>query len=325
MSSLITEALGDESWVTDLDQLRRLEPLADDPDFRARFREVKAHNKTRLAAVLAGRDGIELHQDTMLDVMVKRLHEYKRQTLKLLHVVSVYEGVLSGRTAVEDVVPRTVIFGAKAAPGYYMAKEIIALINSVAATINADERLEGRLQIHFPANYNVNLAEKLIPAADLSEQISLAGKEASGTGNMKFALNGALTIGTEDGANVEIRQLVGDDNFFLFGMTEPEVSELREQGYLPHRYYEQDPLLRATLDLLGSGHLTRGNPHAASTVVSNLLHQDSFMALADFRSYVDAQARVEAAYADPDAWSKMAILNVARCGFFSSDLSLIHI
>lgn len=322
MSSLITEALGDESWVTDLDQLRRLEPLADDPDFRARFREVKAHNKTRLAAVLAGRDGIELHQDTMLDVMVKRLHEYKRQTLKLLHVVSVYEGVLSGRTAVEDVVPRTVIFGAKAAPGYYMAKEIIALINSVAATINADERLEGRLQIHFPANYNVNLAEKLIPAADLSEQISLAGKEASGTGNMKFALNGALTIGTEDGANVEIRQLVGDDNFFLFGMTEPEVSELREQGYLPHRYYEQDPLLRATLDLLGSGHLTRGNPHAASTVVSNLLHQDSFMALADFRSYVDAQARVEAAYADPDAWSKMAILNVARCGFFSSDRSM---
>ena len=322
MSSLITEALGDESWVTDLDQLRRLEPLADDPDFRARFREVKAHNKTRLAAVLAGRDGIELHQDTMLDVMVKRLHEYKRQTLKLLHVVSVYEGVLSGRTAVEDVVPRTVIFGAKAAPGYYMAKEIIALINSVAATINADERLEGRLQIHFPANYNVNLAEKLIPAADLSEQISLAGKEASGTGNMKFALNGALTIGTEDGANVEIRQLVGDDNFFLFGMTEPEVSELREQGYLPHRYYEQDPLLRATLDLLGSGHLTRGNPHAASTVVSNLLHQDSFMALADFRSYVDAQARVEAAYADPDAWSRMAILNVARCGFFSSDRSM---
>lgn len=322
MSSLITEALGDESWVTDLDQLRRLEPLADDPDFRARFREVKAHNKTRLAAVLAGRDGIELHQDTMLDVMVKRLHEYKRQTLKLLHVVSVYEGVLSGRTAVEDVVPRTVIFGAKAAPGYYMAKEIIALINSVAATINADERLEGRLQIHFPANYNVNLAEKLIPAADLSEQISLAGKEASGTGNMKFALNGALTIGTEDGANVEIRQLVGDDNFFLFGMTEPEVSELREEGYLPHRYYEQDPLLRATLDLLGSGHLTRGNPHAASTVVSNLLHQDSFMALADFRSYVDAQARVEAAYADPDAWSRMAILNVARCGFFSSDRSM---
>ena len=322
MSSLITEALGDESWVTDLDQLRRLEPLADDPDFRARFREVKAHNKTRLAAVLAGRDGIELHQDTMLDVMVKRLHEYKRQTLKLLHVVSVYEGVLSGRTAVEDVVPRTVIFGAKAAPGYYMAKEIIALINSVAATINADERLEGRLQIHFPANYNVNLAEKLIPAADLSEQISLAGKEASGTGNMKFALNGALTIGTEDGANVEIRQLVGDDNFFLFGMTEPEVSELREQGYLPHRYYEQDPLLRATLDLLGSGHLTRGNPHAASTVVSNLLHQDSFMALADFRSYVDAQARVEAAYADPDSWSRMAILNVARCGFFSSDRSM---
>ena len=214
------------------------------------------------------------------------------------------------------------IFGAKAAPGYHMAKEIITLINAVGSVVNADPALEGRLKVLFPANYNVNLAEKIIPAADLSEQISLAGKEASGTGNMKFALNGALTIGTDDGANVEIRKLVGDDNFFLFGMTEPEVEALRHAGYVPSSYYEQDPELRAALDLIGSGHFTNGDRHASSAVMDNLLSQDPFMALADFRAYLEAQQRVDAAYADQDAWSRMAILNVARCGFFSSDRSM---
>ena len=322
LSDLITEALGTEEWVTDLDRLRGLEPYADDADFRARFREVKKANKERLANVLQGRDGLMLNQDHLVDVMVKRLHEYKRQSLKLLHVVSLYEGVRSGRIQAADLTPRTVIFGAKAAPGYHFAKETIALINAVARTVNEDPVLEGRLKVFFPANYNVNLAEKLIPAADLSEQISLAGKEASGTGNMKFALNGALTIGTDDGANVEIRQLVGDDNFFLFGLSEPEVDKVRAEGYRPRAYYEQDPVLRATLDLLASGHFTEGDRGAAAPVVDNLLNHDPFMALVDFDSYLKAQARVEAYYADEEAWSRSAILNVARCGFFSSDRSM---
>ena len=322
LSELITDALDTEEWVTDLELLQGLEPFADDPAFRARFRGVKRANKVRLIETLRARDGIELPEEAMLDVMVKRLHEYKRQTLKLLHVVSLYESVVSGRARVEDITPRAFVFGAKAAPGYYMAKEIMFLINAVAETVNADERLEGRLTVAFPANYNVTLAEVLIPAADLSEQISLAGKEASGTGNMKFALNGALTIGTDDGANVEIRRLVGDDNFFLFGMDEPEVAELQANGYVPTACYEQDETLRRTIDLIASGHFTRGERHLAAPVVDDLLYKDRFMTLADFRSYVDAQDRVAAAYADPAAWSRSAILNIARTGYFSSDRSM---
>ncbi|MBM6400590.1 glycogen/starch/alpha-glucan phosphorylase [Phycicoccus sonneratiae] len=320
LSELVTDTIGD-GWVTDLDRLRELEPWADDAAFRAEFRRVKRENKERLVKLLRVRDGLELPTDTMLDVMVKRLHEYKRQTLKLLHIVSLYEGVVSGRVPAEDLTARTFVFGAKAAPGYHMAKEIIFLVNAVSDTVNADPAVAGRLTVAFPANYNVTLAEKLIPAADLSEQISLAGKEASGTGNMKFALNGALTIGTDDGANVEIRRLVGDDNFFLFGMTEPEVERLRP-GYSPSSYYEENPRLRATIDLLASGHFTGGDRRAVAPVIDNLLHQDSFMALADFQSYLDAQERVDAAYADEDAWSRSAILNVARSGFFSSDRSM---
>lgn len=322
LSELITESLGGEEWVTDLDRLKGLEPLADDASFRERFRQIKQDNKTRLIDTLRVRDGIVLPQDAMLDVMVKRLHEYKRQTLKLLHVVSLYEGVISGRTPLEDITPRTFVFGAKAAPGYYMAKEIMFLINSVAETINGDDRLEGRLSVAFPENYNVTLAEVLIPAADLSEQISLAGKEASGTGNMKFALNGALTIGTDDGANVEIRELVGDDNFFLFGMSEPEVAALQDH-YTPTDCYRDDETLRATIDLIASGHFTRGDRQAAAPVVDDLLYRDRFMTLADFRSYIDVQATVDQAYADPDEWSRKAILNVARTGFFSSDRSMV--
>jgi starch phosphorylase len=322
LSGLITETLGGDGWVTDLDRLRELEPFAEDASFREEFRAVKAANKERLFNLLRVRDGLELPGDHMLDVMVKRLHEYKRQTLKLLHVVSTYEQVLSGEVDIADVTPRTAVFGAKAAPGYHMAKEIIFLINSVAEVVNADERLEGRLKVAFPANYNVTLAEKLIPAADLSEQISLAGKEASGTGNMKFALNGALTIGTDDGANVEIRKLVGDDNFFLFGLLEPEVEELRESGYDPAAVYEGNERLKATINLLASGHFTGGDRRAVAPVVDNLLHQDSFMALADFEAYLEAQAAVDAKYADEEAWTRSAILNVARSGFFSSDRSM---
>ncbi|NNH09093.1 glycogen/starch/alpha-glucan phosphorylase [Cellulomonas fimi] len=322
LSGLVTEALGSEKWVTDLDLLKGLEPLADDAEFRRRFRDVKAANKRRLVGVLAERDDLHLDPDTMFDVMVKRLHEYKRQMLKVLHVVTLYEQISTGALDPADVTPRTFAFGAKAAPGYRMAKEIIALINAVGRTVNADPAVQGRLTVAFPANYNVTLAETLIPAADLSEQISLAGKEASGTGNMKFMLNGALTIGTDDGANVEIRELVGDENFFLFGLTEPEVADLVERGYRPASYYETNPGLRHALDLIASGAFSGGDRTVFEPIVSNLLHEDRFLVLADFQAYVDAQARVDAAYADTEAWTRSAILNVARGGFFSSDRSM---
>lgn len=322
LSGLVTEVLGSEKWVTDLDELRALEPLAEDAEFRRRFRDIKAANKRRLVDLLAQRDGIVLDPETMFDVMVKRLHEYKRQTLKLLHVVSLYEQITSGALDPADVTPRTFAFGAKAAPGYRMAKQIIGLINAVGRVVNADPAVEGRLTVAFPANYNVTLAETLIPAADLSEQISLAGKEASGTGNMKFMLNGALTIGTDDGANVEIRQLVGDENFFLFGLTEPEVADVVERGYHPTSYYETNPQLRHALDLIASGAFSEGDRSVFEPIVSNLLHEDRFLVLADFQAYADAQARVDAAYADPEAWTRSAIVNVARAGFFSSDRSM---
>jgi starch phosphorylase len=322
LSQLITEAIGD-GWVTNLERLQGLEPFADDIEFRERFAAIKAANRERFAAVLHERDGLELAHDGMVDAMVKRLHEYKRQSLKLLHIVSLYEKITTGKLAIEDVTPRTFVFGAKAAPGYVRAKEIISLINAVGATINSDPELKGRLKIAFPANYNVTLAETLIPAADLSEQISLAGKEASGTGNMKFALNGALTIGTDDGANVEIRKLVGDDNFFLFGMAEPDVEALQSKGYRPGDFYESDPDLKAALNLLASGAFTGGDRGGAvASVFASLVERDRFMALADFRAYIDAQARVEAAWKDQDAWVRSAILNVARSGFFSSDRSI---
>ena len=322
LSQLITEAIGD-GWLTNLERLRGLEPFADDEEFRARFAAVKAANRAHFASVLKARDGLELAEGGMVDAMVKRLHEYKRQSLKLLHIISLYEKITTGKVALEDVTPRTFVFGAKAAPGYVRAKETIYLINAVGATINADASLKGRLKVAFPANYNVTLAETLIPAADLSEQISLAGKEASGTGNMKFALNGALTIGTDDGANVEIRRLVEDENFFLFGMAEPQVEALQAKGYRPGDYYEQDEDLRNALNLLHAGAFTGGSrDDAVSSVFASLVERDRFMALADFRAYIDAQERVDAAWKDQDAWTRSAILNVARSGYFSSDRSI---
>ncbi len=321
LSKLITEAIGD-GWVTDLGRLSELEPYATDPEFQRKFREVKESNKRRLYALAASQEGIHLPEGHLLDVMVKRLHEYKRQMLKVLHIVTLYEGIITGRLAPQDVLPRTFMFGAKAAPGYYMAKEIIYLINRVAAVINADPRVEGALTVSFPQNYNVTLAEKLVPAADLSEQISLAGKEASGTGNMKFMLNGALTIGTDDGANVEIRQLVGDENFFLFGMTEPQVAALQAKGYVPSSFYESNDSLKRAIDLIASGAFTNGSREAAGPVIGDLLSNDRFLVLADYQAYIDAQARVDAAYRDQAAWTRSAILNVARAGFFSSDRAM---
>jgi starch phosphorylase len=299
LSALITSRIGSE-WITDLDQLRKLEPFADDPAFRAEFAAVKLANKQHLADVLEARDGILIDTSSMYDVMVKRLHEYKRQTLKLLHIVTLYQRIKADPTT--PIVPRTFIFGAKAAPGYAAAKQIIALIHAVSETLDNDADVAGRLKIAFPSNYNVTLAEDIVPAAELSEQISLAGKEASGTGNMKFALNGALTVGTLDGANVEIRDLVGGDNFFLFGLTEQEVSD--------------------AIDALASGDLSHGDYAVAAPVVHRLLAEDPFLVLADYREYIDAQDAVAKTYRNPDEWNRQAILNIARSGFFSSDRSI---
>ncbi|SDG98008.1 starch phosphorylase [Microbacterium sp. 77mftsu3.1] len=321
LSRLITDTIG-AGWLTDLDRLRELEEYADDAEFRSAFRAVKAANKRVLARTLAERDGLTVADDHLLDVMVKRLHEYKRQTLKLLHIITEYDAIVSGRVTPDQVTPRTFVFGAKAAPGYAMAKRIIHLINAVGSVVNDDPRVDGRLKVLFPPNYNVTLAERIVPAADLSEQISLAGKEASGTGNMKFALNGALTIGTDDGANVEIRELVGDDNFFLFGMAEPEVADLQARGYHPIDFVRADENLSRALELISSGAFSGGDASVFEPVVSNLTHHDPFMALADYTDYIAAQKRVDALYADQDAWTRAAILNVARCGFFSSDRSM---
>ncbi len=316
---LITDTIG-PGWLQDLDRLGELEPYADDPGFLDAFRAVKTDNKTRLARLLEHRDGILIDPDSMFDVMVKRLHEYKRQILKLLHVITLYQRIRANPDL--DPVPRVVLFGAKAAPGYWAAKTTIALINAVARVLAADPLVAGRLRIAFPANYNVTLSEAMIPAADLSEQISLAGKEASGTGNMKLALNGALTIGTLDGANVEIRDLVGDENFFLFGMTEPEVTKAAAGGYHPHRHYQTDPDLRRALDAIAAGDFSGGDRAPFAPLVDALLGSDYYMVLSDYRSYIQAQDRAEHAYRDQHAWTRSAVLNVARSGFFSSDRSI---
>jgi starch phosphorylase len=321
LSALITDALG-VGWLTDLERLQELELSAEDPEFRAAFRQIKQQNRLRLTRILRQRDGIELPTVGLLDVMVKRLHEYKRQSLKVLHIVTLYQKLIAGELDPATVTPRTFVFGAKAAPGYRMAKDTIHLMNAVAATVNADPRVSEVMHVAFPANYNVTVAERLIPAADLSEQISLAGKEASGTGNMKFALNGALTVGTDDGANVEIRRLVGSKHFFLFGLTEPEAEALQEKGYRPSEYYESNPDLKAALDLIASGAFSDGNPSVFEPIVSNLLYHDRFMALADYESYLAAQAEVDQHYADEETWTRSAILNVARSGFFSSDRAI---
>lgn len=317
LSALITEAIGD-GWLADLERLGELEPLADDPSFQDRWRAVKRANKQALAALLEQRSGREVPVGPMYDVMIKRLHEYKRQMLKLLHVATLYRRLRLDPGGVST--PRVVLFGAKAAPGYQMAKLIIRLINQVGATIAADPAAAGRLSIVFPANYNVTLAERIIPAADLSEQISLAGREASGTGNMKLALNGALTIGTLDGANVEIRELVGDDAFLRFGLREDEVVARKAAGYNPASLYVADDELRAVLDEISSGFYSpHGEAGLFRPIVESLLVHDEYLVLADYRSYLDAQERADLLWADPAAWTARSIRNTARAGYFSSD------
>jgi len=321
LAGLITRVLGDESWARDLDRLRALEKFANDALFQREFMAAKRANKEDLARVIAELCGLAVSPGALFDVQIKRLHEYKRQHLNLLHILTLYRRLI--QDPAPEMAPRVFIFAAKAAPGYDIAKNIIRAINVIGARINADERVAGRLKVAFLPNYRVSLAEKIIPGADLSEQISTAGMEASGTGNMKLALNGALTIGTLDGANVEILEEVGADNIFIFGMTVDEVDELRRGGYDPRAWYQRDAELKAVVDWLGSDYWTPGEHGAFAAVHDTLLGGgDPFMVLADYRAYVDCQAKVDAAFRDPAGWARKAILNTARVGRFSSDRTI---
>ncbi len=319
LAKLITRRIGNQ-WVKNLEELRKLEEAVEDPSFRREWREIKLQNKHDLAALILRLTGLIINPDTLFDIQAKRIHEYKRQHLNLLHIVTLYNRLRQAPDI--DLSPRTFIFCGKAAPGYAMAKLMIKLITSVAETINQDPLINGRLRVIFLPNFNVKNAQRVYPAADLSEQISTAGMEASGTGNMKFALNGALTIGTLDGANIEIRNEVGRENFFLFGLTAAEVDEVKSRGYRARDYYEADPQLKETLDLINSGYFSPQNPGLFHPLVNALLDHDEFMLLADYRSYIDCQERVSLAYKDRENWTRMSILNVARIGYFSSDRSI---
>ncbi len=319
LTQLITARVG-EGWLQDTGKLRQLEPLAAEPDFQRQWREVKLANKRRLAALISERTGITVAAESLFDVQVKRIHEYKRQHLAVLHILTLY---LRLRRDPRATVPaRTFIFGGKAAPGYFLAKRIIKLITATAEIVNADPAMRDRLKVVFFPNFNVRNAHFIYPAADLSEQISTAGKEASGTGNMKFSFNGALTIGTLDGANMEIREEVGAENFFLFGLTVDEVNQLKARGYRPREYYEQNATLREVIDFIASGALSGGDPEMFRPIVDNLLYHDPFLVLADYQAYIEAQERVSALWSDTAAWTRQSILNTARMGKFSSDRSI---
>jgi len=322
MSKLITDAIGDD-WACDCEnRIRGLEPFADDPGFRESWSEAKRRNKLVLARFIRERTGVVVDPESMFDIQVKRIHEYKRQHLNALHVVSHYLSLK--RSPGVEVPSRTVIFGGKAAPGYFMAKLIIKLITSIAEVVNGDPDTREQLKVGFVPDFNVKLGQRIYPAADLSEQISTAGKEASGTGNMKFSMNGALTIGTLDGANVEIREEVGAENFFLFGLAAKEVFELRSRGYHPREHYEGDGRLREVLDLIASGHFSRGDGSLFRPLDDTLLEHDEYLLLADYASYMEAQGEVNRAYLDAKRWVRMSILNVARTGRFSSDRSILE-
>ncbi len=319
LSNLITQYIGD-AWINDLEQLTNLEKFIDLPDFQNAWRKVKQDNKRGLAAYIRAQTGFEIDPASIYDVMVKRLHEYKRQLLKLLHVLTLYYRLKDSPS--HRLAPRTVIFGAKAAPGYRQAKLIIKLINNVAATINADTQTNDWLRVVFIPNFNVSIAQRIYPAADLSEQISMAGMEASGTGNMKFALNGAVTIGTMDGANIEIRQLVGPQNFFLFGLTADEVTTLKKNHYNPMDFYQHNAELRRVLDKIADNAFSEHEPGIFKPIIDSLLLNDEYLLLADYQSYIDTQDYAVHTYLDTDHWTRMSILNTARTGYFSSDRSV---
>jgi starch phosphorylase len=320
LASLITSHIG-TAWITDLSQLRQLTKLADDHTFQAEFRAVKRANKERLSTLVTNKLNLQIRPDSLFDVQIKRIHEYKRQLLNLLHVITLYNRIRSNPSL--DVVPRTVIIAGKAAPGYATAKLIIKLANSVADIVNNDPAVRGLLKLAFIPNYDVSTASEIIPAADLSEQISTAGTEASGTGNMKLALNGALTIGTLDGANIEIMQEVGEDNIFIFGLNTQEVAALKNSGYNTWDYYNANNELKSALDMIGSGYFSPDQADRFQSIVHNLTYGgDHYLLLADYESYIAAQERVDALYRDQTYWTRRAILNVAGMGKFSSDRTI---
>ncbi|MDB9528504.1 glycogen/starch/alpha-glucan phosphorylase [Oscillatoria sp. CS-180] len=319
LARLISSKIG-ENWIKHLYDLRGLEGCIEDGGFRHEWRQIKLAIKRDLATYIRERTGIVVNPESMFDVQVKRIHEYKRQHLNVLHIITLYNRIKANPDA--DITPRTFIFGGKAAPGYHMAKLMIKFITAVGDVVNHDPDVRDRLKVVFLPDYNVTFGQRVYPAAELSEQISLAGKEASGTGNMKFAMNGALTIGTLDGANVEIREEVGEENFFLFGLRTEEVNTLRAQGYNPWDYYSSNETLKRVIDLVGSGHFSHGDTGLFRPLLDNLLHHDPFMLLADYQSYIDCQDGVGSAYQDQEHWTRMSILNTARTGKFSSDRSI---
>ncbi|MBJ7900030.1 MAG: glycogen/starch/alpha-glucan family phosphorylase [Cyanobacteria bacterium RI_101] len=319
LAALVSSKIG-EGWLKNLDEMRRLERFIDDPDFCRQWYEIKQENKRVLAGAVLKSRNLEVDVNSLFDVQVKRIHEYKRQHLAVLDIITLYNRLKANPGT--EMTPRTFIFGGKAAPGYFMAKLIIKLINAVAEVVNKDPDVRGRLKVVFLPNFNVSLGQKIYPAADLSEQISTAGKEASGTGNMKFAMNGALTIGTLDGANIEIREEAGAENFFLFGLTADEVYQLKAQGYNPRQYYDKNPALKAVLDRISNGYFSHGDPELFRPIVDSLLNHDPYMLLADYQAYVDCQDLVGQTYQNREQWTKMSILNSARMGKFSSDRTI---
>jgi starch phosphorylase len=319
MAKLLTETIG-PAWENDLEKLRALESHADDPAFQARWCAIKHERKTALAATIARRCGVSVDPTSLYDVQVKRIHEYKRQHLNVLHIITLYNRIKCNPAV--DIVPRTFIFGGKSAPGYAMAKLMIRFINAVGEVVNRDPDVAGRLKVVFLPNFSVKCGQGVYPAADLSQQISTAGKEASGTGNMKFSMNGALTIGTLDGANVEIRDEVGGENFFLFGLTTEEVDRTLAEGYRPWDIYNSNPELKGVLDLISSGMFSHGDRSVFQPLIDNLLRHDPYLLLADYAPYIACQEEVGAAYRDTARWTRMSILNVARVGKFSSDRTI---
>lgn len=316
LSKLITSKIG-EDWVRDLSQLKNLEQFVDDASFRKKWREVKMHNRRKLIDYIKNENNIDVNPNSIFDVQVKRFHEYKRQLLNVLHVITLYNRIKDNPKLI--MVPRTVIFGGKAAPAYYAAKMVIKLINSVADVVNNDPDVGDKLKVVFLKNYSVTLAEKIIPASDLSEQISVAGLEASGTGNMKFAANGALTIGTMDGANIEILEEVGKENIFIFGLLAKEVVELKAKGYNPRKYYESNPTLKKVIDMIASDYFNPKEPGIFNDMINGLMKVDYYCVFADYQAYIDTQDRVAKEFLDQEEWTKKSIYNVARIGKFSSD------
>jgi starch phosphorylase len=319
LAELITNTIG-EQWISHLKEIKQLEPFSDDPDFIKKWQQVKYENKRDLAGIIHDRTGISIRPDMLFDIQMKRFHEYKRQHLNVLYIITLYNRIKKNPRT--DITPRAFIFGGKASPGYFMANLIIKLINSVAEAVNNDPDTAERMKVVFFPNFNVKNGQRIYPAADLSEQISTAGREASGAGNIKFSMNGALTIGTSNGANIEIREDVGAENFFLFGLAAEEVSTMKSHGYNPMSCYNVNPELKEAIDLISSGFFSRNDINLFKPLIDSLICRDEHMVLADYQYYIDCQDRISTAFKDQEKWTKMSILTVARMGKFSSDRTI---